>query len=236
MKIFFEMVSIIVSFVGGIVSIFSLFVEIINSRINNVNNTIYERYKIIFESYKRILDIIFEPLENTFNKIFTKKSINYQSIWRKEIENINSFLEKSTKEIVNQKRKDKRIKEQDSIIEELLNKKKKTYNNAIKLIFIAALIYCIINIIFDRNIKMEIIMFLYIFVVLIIISQLLIRYRIKKGYFGTNYEEAREIFIYLMENNNKGDKNSGKKIFNEIDKNKAKDIVPVPEPAPDGGI
>lgn len=138
--------------------------------------------------------------------------------------------------ISKQEQRGKKIKKQDSVIEELFIKKKKTYNHAIKLMFIAALLYCIINIIFDINIKNEVIILLDIVVVLMIISQLLISYRIKKGYFGTNYDEAKEILIYLIENNDKNDKNSGKKIFNEIDENKAKDIVPVPAPVPDGGL
>lgn len=114
------------------------------------------------------------------------------------------------------------------IVEEIYEKKKKIYNRALSAILLCILIYCIKNILFNTEINMAFLIFLYVLVGLIMISRILISYRISKGYYGTNYEESKEILYYLLEDKDKNDKNSGKKIFNEIEeRNNLEEKLPV---------
>lgn len=119
-------------------------------------------------------------------------------------------------------------KMQYSIVEELYNKKTKQYNYAVIPLLFGAILYCFIDIFFDMNTNMELMIFLDIFICFVLISRGLIVYRIKHGYYGTNYEEAKELLYYLIQDNDNNDKNIGKKLFTEIDNyNVEKSVEPV---------
>lgn len=53
---------------------------------------------------------------------------------------------------------------------------------------------------------------------LVLVNQILLNYRNKKGYYGTNYDEAKEI-IYFIKKSSSDDINKfgGKKILNEVE-------------------
>ena len=118
--------------------------------------------------------------------------------------------------------------EQNSIVNELLEKKNKQYFCATRLILLYILFYSSIGYAINIEINTIEIIFLFIIVVFIFSNQWLVNYRINKGYYGTNYEEAKELLYYLIENNDKNNKNTGKKILNdEYNYNKEKVTVPV---------
>lgn len=116
----------------------------------------------------------------------------------------------------------------NSIVEEIYTKKIGQYNKSSSIICICIVIYYFLNIFFSTDIKIEVIIFLYALIGFTIISKVIIGYRIKKGYYGKNYEEGKEILSYLTIDKDKNDKNSGKKIYNEINQcNKAEKRVSV---------
>lgn len=121
------------------------------------------------------------------------------------------------------------VNKENSIVEEVLYKKKKQYYNALCAIVFSANVYCYGDIFFHINAKTEILLFLYVIMGFIIVSGLLVSYRIKKGYYGTNYEEGKELLFYLIKNSDKNNKDSGKKIFNKPADNKENVNLPAME-------
>lgn len=118
-------------------------------------------------------------------------------------------------------------KEKYSIVEEIYNKKKKQYVYAIVILAISASIYCCMDIFFNFDFHFEILLFFYALIGLIAILNVLVSYRIKKGYYGTNYEESKEILYYMTEDKDKNNINPGKRIFNDIDVyNKVREQIP----------
>ena len=115
----------------------------------------------------------------------------------------------------------------NSIVEEIYCKKIKQYTHAMNAIGVCILIYCINIKLFSTEIKMELLIFLFVLFGLTIILRILISYRIKKGYYGSNYEEGKEMLYYLLvdQDNNK---NSVKKIFNKMEEcNNLEEKLPV---------
>jgi len=104
-----------------------------------------------------------------------------------------------------------------SIVDEIYNKKKQQIDWALLPAIIITHLYCAISVIYYPDIKIEILIILDVLIGLIIMSKLLLFYRIKKGYYGMNYEECKELIYYLMNDKDKNDINRGKKIFNEIE-------------------
>lgn len=113
-----------------------------------------------------------------------------------------------------------------SIVEEMYNKKRRRYQYAVVFLSISAGIYSCMGIFLNFNFQVEVLLLLFVLIGLIAILNSLVSYRIKKGYYGTNYGESKEILYYLKTDKNRNDKNSGKKIFNDIDAyNKASDQI-----------
>lgn len=111
----------------------------------------------------------------------------------------------------------KKSDKKNSIVDNFILDKKKEFNRSFKILLISALINCYAYIIFDYKIKIGVLILLCTLILFNIILQLVVSYRINKGYYGTNYAEARELLIFLIENNDKNDKNSGMRIFDELD-------------------
>ena len=159
-------------------------------------------------------------LERVMIKIFstTTKFMDIQEEYDKEIERLQE-IEREIK-IINtnldniKKNLDSTT---NSIIDELYTKKKRKINYALIVGFIGIVFYYCANIIFNTDIKIEIIIFLYGSFILVLISKVLVSYRIKKGYYGMNFDECKELMLYLMNDIDKNDIDKGKRIFNETD-------------------
>lgn len=108
-------------------------------------------------------------------------------------------------------------KEQKSTVDKIYDKKKKQFNKALLALFLGMLIYYFIHILFDAGIKIGVFIILGVSIVLIITLRLLVSYRVKKGYYGMNYEECKELIYFLMDNKDNNNIDNGKKIFNEIE-------------------
>lgn len=106
---------------------------------------------------------------------------------------------------------------QNSIIDEIYNKKRKQSKLVLISVTVGIMIYCCKNLFFYNDIQTEVLFFLDVLLIFLLMSRFLISYRIERGYYGMNYEECKELIYYLMDDNDKNDKNKGKKIFNEID-------------------
>lgn len=104
---------------------------------------------------------------------------------------------------------------QSSIIDKLYKKNNRMINHAIAANFLGIVIYYFTNIVLGTDIEVEIIMLLYGSTILVLILKALIYYRVKKGYYGMNYDECKELIQYLMNDIDKNDIDKGKKIFNE---------------------
>lgn len=156
---------------------------------------------------------------NILKNMYTKK-IHYE--YEKEIYELDARNNTVTKKV-----KLKKIYKDldDTICNELFSEKvnisKKVLNRFSLLIFIY-FIYCII---FDLKIHKIVLSFVLFYCILILLDLILIDYRIEKGYFGTNYIEAKEILYYIKKSNKKNSQ-TGKKIFKEI---KSMDNVKIEE-------
>lgn len=75
-------------------------------------------------------------------------------------------------------------------------------------------IYILIHILLSKEMNYTIPVFLIIVAVMIVINQSLTIYRVKKQYFGTSYDEAREILYFVKKSKDK-DSNNGKFIFTD---------------------
>lgn len=123
--------------------------------------------------------------------------------------------------------------EKNSIIDEMYKKRNERFNYVLFLTLVSIELYIGTNEIFSTDIQMEVLYFLCVLTILVIILKRLLFYRIKKGYYGMNYEECRELMKYLLNDVDKNDIDKGKKVFNEADdygKAKEKDPAIVGEP------
>ena len=176
-----------------VLSFYHLF-NSIDKKINRfVNGKYYEKYA----SYSKS-----NGLAKTNREIFLAKYMDF------------------TKKIIN---KSYEYKEEDkkcynSISDMVINEKSKKNDN----VMIVMSIYVISNYCFyffiNVNIQYIVFTFLTVLIWLVLINQMLLTYRNKKGYYGTNYDEAKEI-IYFIKKTSSDDINTsgGKKIFNEME-------------------
>lgn len=101
-----------------------------------------------------------------------------------------------------------------NIITTFLDKQFDKNTIAVTGISIFILAYILIHVILSKEINYTIPIFLLIMSVMIVINQSLTIYRVKKQYFGTSYDEAREILYFVKKSKDK-DSNNGKFIFTD---------------------
>lgn len=111
---------------------------------------------------------------------------------------------------------DKKIENYKSISDILIDKYLKRNDN----VMIVMLIYVTIiyNLNFFTNINLESIVFLLLTILIwfILIDQILLIYRNKKGYYGTNYDEAMELICFIKQSSNDDfNTSNGIKVLNE---------------------
>lgn len=137
----------------------------------------------------------------------------------------NKINEEDKEEIkCNKNRNDDFEKININICHEIYNYK--MYKIMSSLIFILPLsmyIYRLQDYLASNKFNNEIIKKLFIFwitflLVLTYLYRVILKYRIKRGYFGANYQEAKEI-LYYIKNSNDNNRHNGKKIFDETEKN-----------------
>lgn len=187
----------------------------------------------MFFSIFFLIDVLFrlkfykKKKEKTINyiKAFIKKSQRFQYIIpRARMASISIRVLKKEQVKLQEKNKElysfiddaQKYEKINSIVEDIYFKKIGQYNKASLIICISIVIY-FLNVFFTKNIKIEVLIFLDALICFIIILKLLISHRIEKEYYGTNYEESKEILYYITADSDKNDKNSGKKIFDDID-------------------
>lgn len=196
-----------------IITLLSIFQEKILRILRNRRQIKISRrkYRMRNEVYKHFLAIIYD--ERT--KILKHK---------KEMDNVTKILKKTNKNL---------DKYQNSIVDDIYRKKKRKMNYALIVEFVGIAFYFCINIILNTDIKFEILFFLYGSFMLILLLKVLVSYRIKKGYYGMNYGECKELMKYLLNDVDKNDIDKGKKVFNDTndyEKVKEKDPAIVGEP------
>lgn len=106
-----------------------------------------------------------------------------------------------------------------SICDDFIKKKIDKCNKIMKIISCFAIICFICNF-FDEN--RNIVIWRFVILVglacLLFLYHFILIYRYEKGFYGTTYEEAKELLYFIKQNNN-NNYTKGKKIFNEaIDK------------------
>ena len=100
------------------------------------------------------------------------------------------------------------------IFEAFLDKQYKKNTIALIGILLFFVVYVVINVILNKEIKSFIPIFLAVMSVVITLNQSFTAYRVKKQYFGTCYDEAKEILYFVKESKDKNPTN-GKFIFTE---------------------
>lgn len=111
-----------------------------------------------------------------------------------------------------------RLKNNSSILDMLINEKSKRNENMMIVISIYMILNYYLYVFVNVNIQYVVFVLLTALVWLIVIYQIVLIYRSKNGYYGTNYEEAKEI-IYFTKKLSDDDINmsGGPKILNEIE-------------------
>lgn len=167
-------------------------VKSIDRKINTfVNGKSYEKYVSRSKS----------SMKSTFDKqTFLQKYISFYKI----------VEDKLTYEY---KEEDK--KSYNSVSDMVIDAKSPKNDNIMIVMFVYVIInYCFI---FFNNIDMLYVLFLTVLIWLILFYQILLIYRNRKGYYGTNYDEAREIIFFIKQSSNDNiDKFGRKGILNEV--------------------
>lgn len=101
-----------------------------------------------------------------------------------------------------------------NLIEELVKNKSQKNSKILLLLVLINICNYILNLKIPNLNSKIISLFLTVTFGLIAFYNILIIYRSRKGYYGTNYDEAKEILYFIKQNNN--DINKGKKIFNDF--------------------
>lgn len=163
--------------------------------------------------------ILLNIMERMFSYIINRYQKNSFKVMRKMIKKERKKVKKVKNTLYKYavyKHEDKKIENYNSISDILIDKCLKRNDN----LMIGMFIYITINyyLYFFTNINLKDIIFLLLTILiwLIVIDQILLIYRNKKGYYGTNYDEAMEL-IYFMKQSSNDDINtsSGMKVLNE---------------------
>lgn len=130
------------------------------------------------------------------------------------------FLTYCQKQYVKSKPMGKIIEDHNSVSDMLVEKKSRINED----VMFGNFIFLIINysLFFLGSIDVHYIIFalLTVLVWLIVICQILLIYRNEKGYYGTNYDEAKEIIYFIMKSSNDDiNTHGGKKFLNEMEEN-----------------
>lgn len=166
--------------------------------------------RILFRSkfFRRITDESYLITRKMLKKMLKDELFVEKKIKKKQI----IYIDKKG----NVKKVSDSYKKQISIVEEMYYKNIEQYNRASIIICASIIVYYCINIFFTNDIKIEVLILLYVLFIFIAILRFLSGYRIKRGFYGTNYAEGKEILYYLAQNSDKNDNNTGKRIFNEV--------------------
>ena len=96
---------------------------------------------------------------------------------------------------------------------------RKAYDNAKTCVygfiaFVVAMLYYFIAPAFNLpTLSHFVLLFLALFILLCYLKQFVFEYRVKRGFYGTCYSEARELALYIIENNKKNGGDAGKPVF-----------------------
>lgn len=143
-----------------------------------------------------------------------KWSISFASLLL-EVESEELESEKRKKEETDLIKLQNKIIQNTYIVDDYYKERNNQLNVSLAVISFGVVSYWVTHLILNIEPQMEVLLFLCTCAFLVCIAKFLIYFRIKNDYYGTNYEEAKELLYYLMKNNDKNNRNSGKKIFNE---------------------
>ena len=121
---------------------------------------------------------------------------------------------------------DKKNTDKTTIIGVMLDRKISVYNRSYMNISLGITIYAILYLFgLIKEIDLYTISLSLMLVVTILVNQKILEYRIKKGYYGDNLYEMKEIISFITEHSDKNDFSDGdklKKVFPELEENKQK--------------
>lgn len=155
-------------------------------------------------------------------RLHKKDTTSKHKIWpvifeflTEEIEPEELESEKRKKEETDLFKLQNKIIQNTYIIDDYYKERNDQLNVSLAVISFGVVSYWVPHLILNKEPQMEVLFFLCTCAFLVCIAKFLIYFRIKNDYYGTNYEEAKELLYYLMKSNDKNNRNSGKKIFNE---------------------
>lgn len=100
------------------------------------------------------------------------------------------------------------------ILEKFLKKQLKKNTLALIAVFICLIIYSCLYFVSNMNLEHVILIILNILPWMIMLHRVLVIYRVKNQFYGTNYDEAKEL-IYFIKNSRNNDSQNGNYYFNE---------------------
>lgn len=134
---------------------------------------------------------------------------------------INSFLEKKLKVI------SREHNYENTIVGLLVERRIKSDTRSYIILFCALFLHFVFSLLPSYSINWLLILFLVSLIGLLHLNQKVLEFRIKKGYYGCNEYEAREILSYILEHSDKkqfNDKDGIKEIFPEAEITETKPI------------
>ena len=115
---------------------------------------------------------------------------------------------------------DKKSIDRSTIVGIMLGKKISKYTKAFTCLFAGLALHMILVLLNLQQVNLTLIGILLLFISALSLNQKMLEYRIKRGYYGTNGYEVKEIVQFIQEHSDKTD---------FIDKNGTKKLLPAPE-------
>lgn len=119
------------------------------------------------------------------------------------------------KNIENNLRKNRKAMKNICVLDDFIEKKLEKNSKIMKFLLFFMVLYFIYESYFNKNLVKLRFGILVGLACLLVLYNILIIYRYEKGYYGTNYEEAKELLYYIKKTKNNHNDSNGKKIFNE---------------------
>jgi hypothetical protein len=121
-----------------------------------------------------------------------------------------------------------------SIVGIMSLKRKKRNFLAITFLVLALMIYCLLPYLFGYSINNMAVMIMSAGILLVTLKEQIVSYRVKKGIFGQNESEAREIIRFILNNSDNIDFADGRKSEKLISESEIKTLIEraaLPQPA-----
>lgn len=183
-----------------------------------------ENLYILIEDGKKIIKATYDDREQTitYSKLTDSSHFDSSTIASSAETLEFNFAYSSIKKPTGNITKKNGISKETDLIGKLLKKKVKDANLTYQTLAIAFCIEILLYFVHPSSSNMFVMVFICGMMFLVFLKQIILNYRVRKGLYGTCFNEAREILLFIK--SEKKDKGSGTKISQLVFKNEQSDI------------